>query len=106
MKAFIRGVRDHNDALDANGRFVGERGEAIIKILNEYTPIKDPQFYRDFPLAACNPNGTINIPSMKMDLEVLKSEKLIEGEVNVDKAIDLSFLNAAIRDLGPYKKAN
>ncbi len=106
LKAFIRGVRDHNDALDANGRFVGEKGEAIIKILNEYTPIKDPQFYRDFPLAACNPDGSMNIPSMKIDLEVLKSEKLIEGEVNIDKAVDLSFLNAVIKELGPYKKAN
>ena len=106
LKAFIRGVRDHNDALDANGRFVGEKGEEIIRILNEYTPIKDAQFYRNFPLAACNPDGTMNIASLKTDLEVLKGEKLIEGEVNIDKALDLSFLNAVIAELGPYKKAN
>jgi len=106
LKAFIRGVRDHNDALDANGRFVGEKGEEIIRILNEYTPIKDPQFYRNFPLAACNPDGTMNIASLKTDLEVLRGEKLIEGEVNIDKALDLSFLNAVIGELGPYKKAN
>ena len=106
LKAFIRGVRDHNDALDANGRFVGDKGEEIIRILNEYTPIKDPQFYRNFPLAACNPDGTMNVASLKMDLEVLKGEKLIEGEVNIDKALDLSFLNAVIKELGPYKKAN
>ena len=105
LRAFLRGVRDHNDALDAAGRFTGEKGEAIIKILNEYTPIKDPQFYRNFPLAACNPDGTMNVASLKTDLAVLKGEKLIEGEVNVDKAIDLSFLNAVIKELGPYKKA-
>ena len=106
LKAFIRGVRDHNDGLDDNGRFAGEKGEAIIKILNEYTPIKDPQFYRNFPLAACNPDGTMNIASLKTDLDVLRSQGLIEGEVNIDKAVDLSFLNAVLKDLGPYKKAN
>jgi hypothetical protein len=37
---------------------------------------------------------------------VLKGEKLIEGEVNIDKALDLSFLNAVIKELGPYKKSN
>ena len=105
LRAFLRGVRDHNDALDAAGRFTGEKGEAIIKILNEYTPIKDPQFYRNFPLAACNPDGTMNIDSLKTDLSVLRSEGLIEGEVSVDKAVDLSFLTAVLKDLGPYKRA-
>jgi NitT/TauT family transport system substrate-binding protein len=106
LKAFLRGVRDHNDALGPDGRFVGEKGEAIIRILNEMTPIKDPQFYRDFPLAACNPDGTMNIDSLKTDLAVLREQGLIEGEVNVDKAIDLTFLQAALKELGPYKRAN
>ena len=106
LKAFLRGVRDHNDGLGPDGRFTGAKGEEIIKILNEYTPIKDPQFYRNFPLAACNPDGTINIDSLKRDLGVLKREKLIEGEVDVDKVVDLSFLQAVLKDLGPYKKAN
>ena len=104
LKAFLRGVRDHNDALDQAGRFTGEKGEAIIKILNEYTPIKDPQFYRNFPLAACNPDGTMNVDSLKTDLAVLKSEGLIEGEANVDKIVDLSFLRSVITELGPYKR--
>ncbi len=106
LKAFIRGVRDHNDALDAQGRFVGDKGEEIIKILNEYTPIKDPQFYRNFPLAYCHPDGTVNVDSLKTDYAILKGEKLIEGDVNVDKIVDMSFLNAVLKELGPYKKAN
>jgi NitT/TauT family transport system substrate-binding protein len=103
LKAFLRGVRDHNDGLGPDGRFAGEKGEAIIKILNEYTPVKNPQFYRDFPLAACNPDGTMNIDSLKTDLAVLKSENLIQGDIDVDKVVDLSFLQAALKDLGPYK---
>ncbi len=105
LKAFIRGVRDHNDALDDNGRFAGEKGEAIIKILNEYTPVTDAQFYRDFPLAACNPDGTLHVESLKNDLDTLRAQGLVEGPVDLDKVIDLTFLNAALADLGPYKKA-
>lgn len=103
LKAFLRGVRDHNDALAPDGRFVGEKGEAIIRILNEYTSIKDPQFYRDFPLAACNPDGTLNVASLKNDLDILRKEGLVEGDVTVDKVVDLSFLDAALKDLGPYR---
>ena len=105
LKAFIRGVRDHNDALDENGRFKGERGEAIIRILNEYTPIADPQFYRNFALAACNPDGTLHVESMKNDLDTLRAQGLVEGPVDLDKIIDRSFLNSVLADLGPYRKA-
>ena len=105
LKAFIRGVRDENDALDSTGRFAGEKGEAIIRILNEATPIKDPQFYRDIPLAACNPDGTLNIESLESDFATLKSAKLIEGDVDVRRMIDLSYLNDVLAELGPYRKA-
>ena len=104
LKAFIRGVRDHNDALDAKGFFSGDKGEAIIKILNEYTPVKDPQFYRNFPLAYCNPDGAMHVESMKNDLDTLRAQGLVEGAVDLNKVIDLSFLNAVIAELGPYKK--
>ncbi len=57
MKAFLRGVRDHNDGLDDKGMFTGEKGEAIIAILNEYTSIKDPAFYRTFPSLSATPTA-------------------------------------------------
>jgi NitT/TauT family transport system substrate-binding protein len=104
MKAFIRGVRDHNDALDDKGMFVGERGEAIIAILNEYTSVKDPAFYRSFPLAYCNPDGTLNIDSIKQDYAAFKTASFITNDVDPVKAIDTSFLEWALKELGPYKK--
>ena len=36
--------------------------------------------------------------------DVLKAEKLIEGDVQVEKIVDLSFLNAVLKELGPYQK--
>ncbi|HEV2573267.1 MAG TPA: ABC transporter substrate-binding protein [Beijerinckiaceae bacterium] len=106
LKAFLRGVRDHNDALDAKGNFTGPKGEAIIAILNEYTTIKDPAFYRSFPLAFCNPDGTIHLDSLKNDFQVYKEAGLLEGTVDPLKPIDTSFLDAVLKEIGPYKKAN
>ena len=103
--AFLRGVRDHNDALGPDGRFAGPKGDEIIKILTEDTPIKDPDFYRRFPLAACNPDGTLNIESIQSDLAAFRADKLIEGDVDMTKVIDESFLKAALKELGPYKRA-
>ena len=36
------------------------------------------------------------------DLEYFRKAKLIEGPITVDKALDLSFLDAAVKELGPY----
>ncbi|HEY8578965.1 MAG TPA: ABC transporter substrate-binding protein [Beijerinckiaceae bacterium] len=104
MRAFLRGVRDHNDALDDAGMLAGEKGEAIISILTEFTSVKDPAFYRGFPLAYCNPDGTLNVDSIKTDLEAFKKAGMIQTDVAAEKAIDTSFLEAALKDLGPYKK--
>ena len=104
MKAFIRGVRDHNDGLDEKGMFVGEKGEGIIAILNEYTSIKDPAFYRTFPLAFCNPDGTLNVDSIRQDYAAFKTAGFIINDIDPEKAIDTSFLDAALKELGPYRK--
>jgi NitT/TauT family transport system substrate-binding protein len=104
MKAFLRGVRDHNDALDDKGMFTGEKGEGIIAILNEYTSIKSPEFYRGFPLAFCNPDGTLNVESIKADYEAFNGAGMIQQPVDPMKAVDTSFLEAALKELGPYKK--
>ena len=104
MKAFLRGVRDHNDGLDDRGMFAGEKGEGIIAILNEYTSIKDPAFYRTFPLAFCNPDGTVNVDSIREDYAAFKAAGFITNDIDPAKGIDLSFLDAALKELGPYRK--
>ena len=103
MRAYLRGVRDFNDALDGNGRLIGEKGDAIVAILTESTAIKDADFFRRFTFAACNPDGTLNVDSIRGDLEIWKSEGQIEHDIAAERAIDTSFLNAALKQLGPYR---
>ena len=54
-----------------------------------------------------DPNGRLNIASLKKDLQFYKDQNLIEGAVSVEQAVDNSFVDAAVRDLGNYaRKSN
>jgi NitT/TauT family transport system substrate-binding protein len=104
LKAYLRGVRDHNDSL-VDGKFAGPKGDAVVAILTEYSLVKDPAVHRSFVLSAINPDGKLDLASMKEDLRVFREAKLIEGKVEVEQAVDLSFLDAVLKELGPYKPA-
>ena len=104
MRAYLRGLRDYNDAVE-NARFVGDKGEAIIAILTEYSMIKDPAVYRKMGVNAIDPDGKVNVESLQFDLDVFREEKLIETQVSLDMALDGSFAAAAVKDLGVYRKA-
>jgi len=104
MRAFLRGVRAHNDALGPDGAFVGEKGDEIVSILTEYGSFKDPKVWRSFVFSACGPDGTLHVPSMKEDLAIWRQQGLIEAPIEIEKALDTSFVEWAVKDLGPYVK--
>ena len=104
MRAFLRGVRAHNDALGPDGAFVGEKGDEIVAILTEYGSFKDPKVWRSFIFGACGPDGTLHVASMREDLAIWRQQGLIEAPVELEKALDTSFVEWALKDLGPYVK--
>lgn len=102
MRAYIRAVRDYNDAL-SGGRLAGPNADEVIAILTEYTPIKDPAIYRAIVPQGTNPDGKLNVASLENDLAFFKSEGVVKGNVTVAQVVDTSFVDAALRALGPYK---
>ncbi|MDQ6619086.1 MAG: ABC transporter substrate-binding protein [Pseudomonadota bacterium] len=102
MKAYIRGVRDYNDALK-DGKLAAPSSPDIINILTQYTNIKDAKIYGAITPNGCNPDGQLNEESLKKDLQFFKDRGLIEGTVNVEQVIDHSFVAAALKELGPYR---
>lgn len=103
LKAYIRAVRDYNDALK-DGRLAGPNAEEIVAILTEYTAIKDPAVYREITPSACNPDGKVNSASLRKDLEFFREQGLIEGTVTTAQVVDDSFAEAVVRELGPYRR--
>ena len=105
LRALIRGARDHNDALDEKGFLRGPKSDGIVAILNEYTGVKDPDFFRSYALAYCDPDGTITVASLNEDLALFRDLGLIQGNPTVEKLVDDSLRQQVIKELGPYKKA-
>ena len=106
MRAYLRGVRVYNDALK-DGRLAGPRANEVIPILVKYTTIKDESMFRRMIPSYCNPDGEVNVASLKKDLEFFRELGLIEKkDMSVDGVVDGSFARAAVAKLGPYQPAN
>jgi NitT/TauT family transport system substrate-binding protein len=103
MRAYLRGARDYLDALNGD-RLTGPAAEQVIPILNEYSFIKNPAVYRAMRSHYVDPNGELNVASLKNVWQYFKDTKLIDGSVTVDQVVDTSFAKWAAQQLGPYKK--
>src|SRR5438270_1253348 len=102
MRAYLRAVRDYNDAL-VGGKIAGPNADEVIKILTESTEIKDPAIFREIHAQGCNPDGRVHEASLKNDLAFFKEQGEVKGNVTVEQALDHSFADAAVKELGPYK---
>ena len=102
LNAYIRAVRDYNDAL-LDGKLAGPNAPDIISILTEYTEIKDRETYATMNAFAVNPNGGVNAETLKNDYNFFKERGLVGSTVTVEKVMDRSFAEEAVRILGPYR---
>jgi len=104
MRAYLRGVRDQNDALAPDGNYTGPKGDAIVAILAEYGPFKNPAVYRSFVLNHMDPNGDLHVDSLQQDFNIMRDIGLVKGDFDVKKMIDMSFRDWAVQQLGRYEK--
>jgi NitT/TauT family transport system substrate-binding protein len=103
MRAYIRAVRFYNGAL-ANSRLDGPNADEVIAILSEATPIKSREIYKSITPTGMNPDGRVNKASLAYDLAFYTEQGLVKGTVNLDDALDGSFVEAALKELGPYRR--
>jgi NitT/TauT family transport system substrate-binding protein len=103
MRAYVRAVRDYNDALK-DGHIAGPNAEEVIATLTERTFIKDPAIHRSITPAAIDPDGRMNLDGLRNDLKFFKELKLLQDpSMTVERIIDTSFVEQAVKELGPYK---
>src|SRR5215831_2961223 len=103
MRAFLRGARDYNDALEKD-RLTAPAAADVIPILTEYSFIKNPDVYRAMRSHYVDPNGVPNVAALKDAWQFFKDSGQVDGSVTVDSVVDLSFAKWAAEQLGPYKK--
>jgi NitT/TauT family transport system substrate-binding protein len=102
MRAYIRGIRFYVRALK-DGKLAGETAEEVIPILIEYTAVKNADLLRKITPTGMDPDGRVNIESLQRDVDFYTSQGLVKEKVDVSKIVDHSFLEAALKVLGPFK---
>ena len=103
MRAYIRAVRFYNGAL-SNSRLAGPNADKVIEILAASTSIKDHAIYKLITPTGMNPDGRVNMTSLADDLAFYSEQGLVKGKVDMGNLVDHSFADAAVKQLGPYKK--
>ncbi len=103
MRALLRGNRDYHSVI-INGRLSGPGSEDMIAILNEYSAIKDPSVYRGIQVHSADPDGRLRPESLQTDLDYFRARGLIQGNVELKDAMDISIAAEALKTLGPYQR--
>ena len=103
MRAYFRAIRFYNGALK-DGRMAGPNADEVIAILSASTSIKDPAIYKAMTPPYVSPDGRVNLQSLKDDAAFYREQGLITGNIKVEDVVDDSFVEAALKELGPYKR--
>lgn len=97
MTAYIKSVRDYNDAF-----FKNQNKAAMIDILCKYSVIKDPALYETMYPTGLNPDGYLKLEGITLDLTWYKQNNLLKSDLQLEDAVDHRYVDFALRILGPY----
>lgn len=97
MVAYLKGVRDYNDAF-----LKGKDEDAIIKIMMKHTALHDPSIWKKVGVTGLDPNGKMFVANIRDQYEWYKKRGAIKGDVDLNKAVDTSLAKKAVQVLGKY----
>jgi NitT/TauT family transport system substrate-binding protein len=101
MVAYLKGVRYYKDSLKG-GHIAGKNADEVIKLLSDATHVPAPMLRAMTP-GDINEDGKVNVKSLKDDYAMFKRLGFVSADVNVDTLVDMSYVEAAAKQLGPYK---
>jgi NitT/TauT family transport system substrate-binding protein len=104
MRAYLRASRFYNEAL-ADGHLAGPTAPEVVDILVKYSLVKDKELYKMLTPQALDPDGRLNLASMRNDWQFFRDTHQIDGSITVDSVVDTSFAAEAAAKLGPYHPA-
>jgi NitT/TauT family transport system substrate-binding protein len=101
---YLRGLRYYHDAL-RDGKFAGPTAPDVIAILEENIKLPDPAIWREITPSGVSTNGRVDVASLQYDYDVYKGLGLITNPTDVAQAIDMTYADAADKQLGAYVPA-
>ena len=104
MKALLRGARDYNDAITQGRWNDTPQARDAARLLSKAVGMTTEQVARSFPQAT-SPDGAINLDPVRRVLAFFKARGLVpSATVTVDSLVDMSFAEAAVKELGPWRR--
>ena len=97
MVGYLKGARDFYEAFFKSGKGRDE----IIKIMTEYSELKDPAVWKQANAPGLHPDGRL-APSLKDDVAWFRSKGYLEGDINLDKVVDYGPIEFALKFIGKY----
>ncbi|MBI2848681.1 MAG: ABC transporter substrate-binding protein [Chloroflexi bacterium] len=99
MVAYIKGQRDYYRALTG-----GPNRKEVVDIAIKYTATKDPAMYDKMEWIGTRPDGEIDKASIMDQQNWYLANGYITSKVPIEKIVDDTFVDNAIKKLGKYKK--
>ena len=100
MTAYLRALRLYNDAFikaDSTAR------NELVQILSRSTPISEPAQFDRIALPGMNPNGMVNVQTLRLDQQYLLATGQQQKEVELAAVVDAQYAAYAISQLGEYR---
>jgi NitT/TauT family transport system substrate-binding protein len=98
MRAYLRGLRDYNDAFGKD-----KNRAAIVDILSRNTNVRKVELYATMVLPGLDPNGALNTAGMTRDMQWFFKKGFLKQEVSMPGVIDDAYRENAVKQLGPYQ---
>jgi NitT/TauT family transport system substrate-binding protein len=100
MLAYVKGLRDYNDAF---GKQIPEKKTEVVKILTEYTPVKDAALYDKMVMPGLDPNGRVNVDSVNDSQSWWLEKGTQTARADLSRVVDNQYVEWAAQQLGPYR---
>ncbi len=100
MTAYLRAVRDYNDAFV---RKQAQKKREVIAILAKSTPVKDLALYEKMVMPWLDPNGAVNRQSLRFDQDWYAQNGFVSKKVNLSLVTDDRFVLSALEKIGRYR---
>lgn len=98
MVAYLQGLRYYNDYLRRKAP-----AQEVFDIMKKYTSIDDPKLFALIQSPGLNPDGYLDLKSLKYDLHWYHQKGYLERALPLTDIVDHRFVDAALQVLGKYK---
>jgi len=96
--ANLRAMREYYRAFFGDGQGRPEMLQMIANITN----MRDMSLLERIAPSWMDPNGSVNVESLRAVEQWYRGRGEVTGQLDFNRVIDMSFVNAAVEQLGPY----